>query len=232
MNLRVYLIIQIMKRIILLICLVIAALFETAAQSQNDCKVLLPSISSLYEGSCKKGLADGEGEAYGIDHYKGEFRKGFPDGDGTYIWKTGEMYSGEWKKGFREGKGEYTYKYMGKDTVISGIWKEDKYIGEKAIVPYVIEYKNSISRVTCVRIGSRPYVKYKFSRGTVYSLLMQGSSGTESNTESFCGHDQVSFPFKGKITFTAPQAFMGASMMCELRFIINEPGSWEITVFY
>jgi hypothetical protein len=126
---------------------------------------------------------------------------------------------------------------MGRDSVISGAWKEDKYIGERPVAPYVIEYRNSIGRVTCMKVGERPYVKYKFSRNggesnNISNLVMQGSSGSESNSASFSGFEQVIFPFKGKVVFYAPNAFMAATLTCEVRITINEPGSWIVTMFY
>jgi hypothetical protein len=56
----------------------------------EDCKVLLPALSGSYEGSCKKGVADGRGKASGTDAYEGEFRKGLPDGKGTCTWSNGD----------------------------------------------------------------------------------------------------------------------------------------------
>jgi hypothetical protein len=226
-----------MKRAILFTEIVIMFLFASALYAQSNCKVLIPGIGDSYSGSCKKGLADGPGEASGIDRYKGKFKKGFPDGVGTYIWQTGEIYNGEWRKGLRDGNGKYTFKYMDRDSVLAGVWKEDKYIGERALTPYVIEYRNSIGRVSCMRVGDRPYVKYKFSRNGdesngINNLLLQGSSGSESNTVSFTGFEQVTFPFKGKVTFTAPNSFMTSMLTCELRIVINEPGSWIVTMFY
>jgi hypothetical protein len=226
-----------MKRIILIAGIVTMSLSASVTCAQTSCKVLLPRISDSYTGSCKQGLANGQGEAFGIDQYKGEFKKGFPDGVGIYFWQTGETYNGEWKRGLREGDGKYTFKYMGRDSVIVGVWKEDKYIGERDLASYVIEYRNSIGRVTCMRVGDRPYVKYKFSpnggeSNNISNLLMQGTSGSESNTASFSGFEQVTFPFKGKVTFTAPNSFMTSVLSCELRFVINEPGSWIVTMFY
>jgi len=226
-----------MQRKILFTGITIIFLFGTIINAQDNCKVLKSSIGGQYTGSCKKGLADGTGEAVGIDRYKGEFKKGLPDGNGTYIWQNGETYTGEWKKGFREGEGKYTYKYMRGDSVISGTWKEDKFIGELALAPYVIEYRKSISRVSCIKVGERPYVKFKFAlnggeSNDIVDLLLQGSSGSESNTTSFTGFEQIIFPFKGKVTFQAPNAFRTGMLTCELRFVINEPGSWIITMFY
>ena len=206
--------------------------------AQNSCLVLKPSISASYIGSCKQGLADGMGEAKGEDYYKGEFAKGLPDGKGTYIWKTGEVYKGEWKKGIRNGNGEYIIKTHEKDSVIAGKWKDDKYIGKAdASVPYSIDYRNSIGRVSCIRVGERPYVKYVFSRNgsesnNISNLLMQGSSGSESTLSSFTGFEQVTFPFKGKVTFSAPSSFQTSVLTCELRLTIKQPGSWIVTIFY
>lgn len=209
----------------------------SALNAQTTCKVLKPEISVTYVGSCKQGLADGMGEAKGEDFYKGEFVKGLPDGKGNYIWKNGAAYQGEWKKGLRDGKGTYTFKSNGKDSTLAGKWKNDKYLGNPNYAPYVVEYRNNIGRISFIRVGDRPYVKYKFSRNgielnNISDLLMQGSSGSESSTGSFTGFEQVTFPFKGKVSFSAPNSFQAAILTCELRYLINEPGSWIVTIFY
>ena len=225
-----------MKRNILCTAFAIISVSGSVIFAQDDCKVLNSSIGVSYNGSCKKGLAEGTGEAMGVDRYKGEFKKGLPDGEGTYFWLTGEIYAGEWRKGLREGNGKYSYKYMDRDTVISGIWKKDKYIGEVELAPYIIEYRNGISRVSCIKVGGRPYVKFKFAlngaeSNDISNLLIQGSSGSESNTTEFTGFEQIVFPFSGRVTFQAPNAFRAAMITCELRFVINEPGSWIISMF-
>lgn len=225
-----------MKRNILCTAFAIISVSGSVIFAQDDCKVLNSSIGVSYNGSCKKGLAEGTGEAMGVDRYKGEFKKGLPDGEGTYFWLTGEIYAGEWRKGLREGKGKYSYKYMERDTVISGIWKKDKYIGEVELAPYIIEYRNGISRVSCIKVGGRPYVKFKFAlngaeSNDISNILLQGSSGSESNTTEFTGFEQIVFPFNCRVTFQAPNAFRAAMITCELRFVINEPGSWIISMF-
>jgi hypothetical protein len=57
-------------------------LFLSLAQgfSQGVCKVLKSEIANQYEGSCKKGLANGKGIAVGRDKYEGNFKKGYPHG--------------------------------------------------------------------------------------------------------------------------------------------------------
>ncbi len=208
--------------------------------SQSSCKVLLPRIGDLYNGSCKQGLADGKGEASGIDQYKGDFKKGFPDGEGTYIWQTGETYKGDWKKGLRDGNGEFTFKAMGRDSLLAGIWKADKYVGKQMIAPYTIGYRNNVGRVICMKTGEKPnYVKYKFSRAgeassflAISNILLQGSSGSENITTTFTGFEDVTFPFEGKVRFNAPNSLNTSSLECELRLTINEPGTWLVTIYY
>lgn len=228
-----------MKRKIFLTLIIIVAvmLASPVIIGQVNCRVLLPRIADSYSGSCKQGLADGQGEAFGIDQYKGNFRKGLPEGQGTYIWHTGEKYIGIWKKGLRDGNGEYSFKYNGSDSILAGEWKGDKFLGDKPLTPYKIEYRNSIGRVSFTRVGDRPYVKYKFSRNgaelnSFRNLLLQGSSGSESMSTAFTGYDNVTFPFNGKVSFNAPNSFMTAEITCELRVVINQPGSWIVTVFY
>jgi hypothetical protein len=226
-----------MKLITVVLCIIFISLFRYDLYSQTDCTVLKQGIEVSYTGQCKKGLADGEGIAIGVDHYKGSFKKGLPDGKGTYTWLTGETYAGEWKKGLRDGNGQYSWKYMGRDTAISGLWRDDKFIGEKDIAPYVIEYRNNIGRVSIVKIDDRPNISYKFSRNggvvdNISGLFLQGSSGNESQGVTFTGFERVSFPFSGKIEFEAPNSFNSVSMACEVRFTINQPGYWVVTVFY
>lgn len=205
--------------------------------SQTSCRVLLPAISQSYSGDCKRGLANGTGQATGEDFYKGEFVKGLPEGKGNYIWKNGATYEGEWKKGMRDGKGIYIHKYEDMDSVLDGVWKEDKYLGKKALAPYVIEYRDGVGHISCVRTGDRPYIKYVFSRNgglsnNMNGLFLQGSSGTEFQSANYCGFESIDFPFHGILRFSAPNNFYAAMLRCELRLTINQPGAWIVTIFY
>ena len=236
-----------MRQVALLSCLLMISAQFSAAWSQNNCRVLKPGIDSTYTGGCKKGLAEGQGVASGTDHYTGDFKKGLPDGTGTYIWNTGEKYEGEWKKGLREGTGTYTIIHDGRDSVIAGIWESDMYVGEKDVPSYTILYRNGIVRVSCLRTGDQPLrVSYKFTRGGSTSqhtsplsdLLLQGSSGNENRTGNNFGFESVTFPFEGKVKFTAPTALStqgspeAVTLNYELNFVINQPGAWMVTIFY
>jgi hypothetical protein len=220
-----------MKKKFSLMAMLISFLFS-GILAQSECRVLLPAISGNYSGKCKHGLADGKGNATGEDFYKGDFVKGLPDGKGIYIWKNGATYDGEWKMGMRDGYGIYSYKFQSRDSILEGEWKNDKYVGRKALAPYVIEYRDGIGRVSCIRTGDRPYVRYVFTRSGVSDLFLQGTSGIETTIDSFTGFEQVTFPFKGILRFYAPNAWMTAMLKCELRLTINKPGAWVVTISY
>jgi len=82
-----------------------------------------------------------------------------------------------------------------------------------------------------------PYVVYKFSRpggsiDDISNLLLQGSSGSETNSTNFLGFEQVTFPFEGRIKFQAPNSLHTSMISYELRYTINQPGSWTVTIYY
>jgi hypothetical protein len=226
-----------MKKIMSITMIMIFGLVLPVLYAQAPCKVLKPQISGIYAGECKNGLAEGKGEATGEDFYKGDFVKGLPDGLGTYTWKNGATYNGQWKKGLRNGNGTYAQKLHGKDSVLTGKWKNDRYLGNPNSPAYTIDYRNSITRVTVIKVGDRPYIEYKFSGSgnlshQITNLLLQGSSGSETVQTPFTGFEQVRFPFKGKVTFNVPNAFQTGMLSCELQFTIFEPGSWVVTMYY
>ncbi len=206
--------------------------------AQSDCMVLISNISETYSGECKKGLADGEGEATGVDSYKGSFKKGLPDGEGTYIWASGAIYQGQWKKGLRDGYGTCTFSSENKESTQIGYWREDQYVGAELVAPYLTTYKLGVTRVSFFKQrADDSYVEYKFSRSgntsfNIEGLMMQGSSGTENTTTAFTGFREASFPFEGKVQFKAPNMLNSATNNYELRFRINQPGAWTVTIFY
>ncbi len=220
--------------------LLITALL-TAADSldaQSGCKVLLAPISDNYTGECRQGLADGYGEAVGTDSYQGRFSKGLPDGEGTYTWASGAVYRGQWKRGMRDGRGAYHFMVNGRDSVQAGIWKRDIFKGPEKVAPYKIISSIGIPRSSFMRQATtEKYVTFKFSRSgsssySINDLVMQGSSGVETNTTAFTGYDDVIFPFEGKVQFKAPNLLNTSTNNYEMRFVINEPGGWVITIFY
>ena len=99
----------------------------------TTCKVLLNYLNIDYKGGCKKGLADGQGEAKGLRHrYVGLFQNGLPNGNGTYYYSDSVYYTGNFQDGIKEGKGETHYtKYNKPDSIIKGYWSGDEFKGKK-----------------------------------------------------------------------------------------------------
>ena len=86
--------------------LIIAFLvLSTISFAQYDCKVKIQNLQGQYNGECKKGLANGQGSAKGVDSYTGEFRKGYPHGFGVYTYENGSNYIGHYRQGLKDGYG-------------------------------------------------------------------------------------------------------------------------------
>ena len=118
-----------MKHILLIASFFIFCCFTSLAQ--QACEVKLKDIRGVYTGDCSNDKANGKGKSVGVDEYEGEFKDGYPEGKGMYTWKDGHYFIGFFKKGNKEGKGDMYYESAkGDDSVITGFWKKDKYIGE------------------------------------------------------------------------------------------------------
>ena len=139
------------------IVLLITVLFSSVLSAQNKkdtSKVLMPSIGNTYIGPLKKGLASGNGEAFGIHHYIGMFKYGKPNGKGTYYYNDSIYYSGEFQDGIKEGKGEmHDARKKGSDSLIKGYWSGDEYRGDKYIT-YVMSGANDFDKIDINNTGT------------------------------------------------------------------------------
>ncbi|MBG0859331.1 MAG: hypothetical protein IQL11_07470 [Bacteroidales bacterium] len=200
----------------------------------GDCKVLMPAVSARYTGKCRNGLAHGKGVAEGIDLYTGEFRAGLAHGKGTYRWAGGVYYEGDWRYGMREGKG----RLVTRDSVITGYWRADRYIGETQIPPYKIVRTLHVVRYSFNKVAnSKNEIRIKLSRGGVDNagvedLSFTYSSGTEFSSGTAYGLENSTFPLEIKLMFNAWNIFRSAKSEVVFEFTINEPASWNVTVNY
>lgn len=199
----------------------------------QDCIVVTESLKGKYEGGCVKGKAEGFGKATGTDSYEGNFRNGQPDGIGKYNWKNQNYYSGSWKSGLRDGRGEMHYNTAsGGDSIVSGYWKKDKYLGlyEK---PYeLIANTGKVTRVNC-RISNKKgdditFNVNKISEGLVSISDVYVLSGTYYNKNaqrmgniSVLTLKQVTFPFNAIFTLENGET---------VQILFNEKADYEVEI--
>jgi len=204
---------------------------SNANAQQSECKVIPENISGSYSGGCKNGLANGKGIAQGVDRYEGRFRNGLPDGNGTYKWATGTYYEGQWKNGKREGMGKMVYH----DSIVAGVWKEDKYLGKKLITPYMIKFSQSVSRYTIqksidVDNGVRIKILMNGDDNLVDPLSIAYSSGSEYRVNNIYGIRNTTFPLDVKVTYITWNHFHTEQHDAIFEFTINEKGTWDVSI--
>lgn len=221
-----------MKKLVVLI--VIVAIYGKLGLAQNSGKVLIPNISKSYEGELKKGLAHGNGEAKGIDTYSGQFKKGFPQGEGTYVWQNGDFYVGNWHKGQRNGEGEFHTKFENRDTIYAGIWKKDKYMGRKTILP-TVTLKSSIDRYRFKRIGDGNLISIQFKQNgmtntSITSLTIDGDSGVKVDKGNCYCYENFELPFKCIIRYNTESKLKRTNYEVRFEFEITQMGNWELVL--
>ena len=88
---------------------------------------------NVYEGEFKDNIISGKGsfKMKNGDLYNGNFQNGLINGKGNIVYENGEKYVGYFQNGKKSGKG----KVFDKDgnVIISGYWKNDKYLGNKCV---------------------------------------------------------------------------------------------------
>ena len=237
-----------MKKIISGILVLLLPIFMIAQESKTDYKVLIKELQGEFKGKTKNGLAHGKGIAQGTDTYQGNFKKGLPNGKGKYTWNTGEVYDGKWLNGKRSGFGKYYFKDQdGVDSYFEGYWNNDIYLGKNIKdEEYKVLQSRNIERVSVRKRGEGNTVIVRYMRSgnnslhIIKDLRYVYQSGSEITGSSISGIDNIEFPFKFKLNFTAPSKFRKATSVGEdhptldiSRFAeieLLKPGNWEVTV--
>jgi hypothetical protein len=213
--------------------LVIILFFPLYCFSQDDCKVLLPELDSIYNGNCKNGLAHGLGEAWGDFHYTGRFVKGLPHGHGKADYPDGEIYDGSWKKGLRNGKGSLTIIENGELVKKDYIWSKGKISREILPPAYKVITKRNITRLRIFSVGGENAVWFQprsvgGADTDLEDFRVIGSSGKETIINSKIGYENVSFPFNGTVKYRTWNKLRTAKFEVFLEIEIMEPGNWII----
>jgi hypothetical protein len=202
-------------------------------QEKSDCRVMVPALQGYYEGGCKNGFAQGKGTARGTDTYTGNFKNGYPQGKGTYTWASGDTHKGEWEKGKREGEGTFSGSLDGRDSVLTGIWKDDQYKGPKPQTPKIIQRTN-IQSTTFTRIGDGNQIAITFymngMSNMVESLEIVTDSGTENQASNITYIRDIVFPFHCRVSYSYWNSMRTVYYDSKLEFEITQPGNWELKV--
>ncbi len=159
-----------------------------------------------------------------------------PWGKGSYTWANGDNYTGDWKNGIREGEGELKFKVSEKDTIVSGLWENDRYLGPKPKEPEVIS-KTSIDRYNIYKQGdilNRVLIDFQQNgmRNTgITNLLISSNSGTETNLGYLIGYENINFPVVIKVNYTTWNKLRTQQIYAIFEFKISEPGDWRVEIF-
>jgi hypothetical protein len=194
--------------------------------------VKLPRLAGHYNGDCKKGLAQGNGVAQGIDRYEGHFFKGLPDGKGTYTWQDGSYYEGNWKNGMRNGQG----KYVKGDSVLTGYWKQDEYQGKKPASLYRVATSRNLQRYTITKSNEPGNgIKMKLMLGgkdntEVENFSLDYSSGSEYRSANVYGLENTSIPLDVTVRYTTWNQLHSVQYETLFEFTILEPGTYYVTL--
>jgi hypothetical protein len=146
---------------------------------------------------------------------------------------SGEIYEGSWYKGVREGEGEFKARFNGRDSLRSGIWKDDRYIGPKPSMPEIMQ-KYNITAATFSRTGEGNKISISFYQNgmvnLVENLTITTNNGTEQEAGKMHAFYDLRFPFYCKITYVTWNKLRTARWDCILEFRIEQPGSWDLRI--
>ena len=219
-----------MKKLLILILIIPVQTF-----AQNDCKVLLEELDSLYIGSCKNGLAHGQGEAWGDFHYIGKFNKGLPHGVGVANYPDGKIYRGSWKKGLRNGKGTLSIPKSGEMVIKTYVWSKGEIQREILPPAYKVITKRNINRLRVYSQGGGNAVWFQpksidGAETGAGNMRVTGNNGSEISLGSKIGYENVSFPFKGTIKYMTWNKMRTAQFEVFLEIEVLESGNWVIEI--
>ncbi|NOU61250.1 hypothetical protein [Marinifilum caeruleilacunae] len=213
-----------MKKLVFLIISILTIQYSSA--QNNQCSVLLKSISGSYTGDCKNGLANGKGKSVGQDTYIGMFKDGLPHGKGKYLYRNGNTFQGYWKNGEKNGKGKYKYSLNGEKHTLSGYWKQNEYAGStNPDIFYRISSSTGIMNYKVERMEAlNPYdkditfsIRSSFSNFVPSDLRIEKSSGKLTKSGKKFIISNYSCPLRCEISYTIKLA----NTRKQCRFIID-----------
>ncbi len=203
------------------------------SQEKNEnCKVLMSTISQNYTGECYNGLANGKGKAIGIDTFVGYFKDGLPNGKGKYTFQNGSLFEGNWNMGKKEGEGKFTFFISKRKMVQKGFWLNDEYFGNtdpneffviknKSNIPYYNFTRNDDEKNKLVFSMIASNLKF-----VPINFALKTSSGIKINGLKEITISDFSLPFHFEVEYVIFKS--GNLVTCSFAFDINKPGNYEL----
>jgi hypothetical protein len=185
-------------------------------QKEEVCKVVGKDLKGEYYGKCKKGLAHGQGIF------------NFSEG--------GKVFDGKFKKGKMNGKGMiYVVKNGEKEVLKEGIWKNNAYVGEEKIAPFVVNRTENLDRHTVRKMSDGNKVNLNFYqngiRNNVSGLTVFTNNGNQVSGSYIYAYENLLYPFKCEVSYTTLSKFKTTSYRVRFEIVINEPGEWDISLY-
>ena len=219
---------------IILITAILCTLYFSGLCQKIEAPVLKKELVGKYKGHLQKGLAQGKGTAFGLDSYIGNFRKGLPNGEGVYTDYEGNVFRGSFVNGQKEGRGELIVKGSGKDMILKGYWKADKYVGKDNRTQYEVSNKTGavIPRIFSAGAGNKVEitiidpVTFEFITG---NILVNGEANLRTTFGRYY-YEDATFPIEFDIQYNCNNKIGTSITANTIRIRINKPGYWIVTL--
>ena len=214
--------------------------------SQYDCKVLVENLKGQYNGACKKGLANGQGSAKGVDAYVGNFKKGLPNGFGVYTYENGSNYIGKFRKGLKDGYGLLNTITEADDLIQDyGLWMADSLVvpnDSRAL--FKVNLSKGIKIVDPkltrdITTKNQIWIHFQVDGITDKSVIIESteiSSGKRIDTKerslnTLVAFDDIQeFPVTVKLKYQIRKTDQLFMVDCQTEIVLFTAGLWEINI--
>ena len=123
------------------------------------------------------------------------------------------------------------------DSLVTGYWKEDRYLGEKVIAPFRIMSSMSVARSTIRKtISYGTGVKIKILLGgsdntDIENFSLAYDSGNEYRLGNIYGIQDAYFPLYVKVMYRTWNQLHTSQYDVIFEFTISDPGVWEVNLY-
>ncbi|MDP4291210.1 MAG: hypothetical protein Q8908_09025, partial [Bacteroidota bacterium] len=141
---------------------------------------------------------------------------------------------GSFHNGLKEGKGVLTLKGMGKDSVLTGYWEADKYIGKERREPYEISNKTGAvnARIYSAGAGNKVEITIIDPVTQAYipaNITIKGQASLRTTFGRYY-YEDATFPLEFDIQYNCNNKIGTSTTANTIRIRINKPGDWIVTL--